>query len=543
MKSSLPITMRPRFGIWAGILLSLLIHLPPAASAADDAVSPLAAAEQLLLEGKHAEAEEAFAALAKERPVPSALGVARCQEATGHRDAAAATLAAAAKSNADDSQLPAELARLALVRGDYPSAQQLSATALKLDKNQPLAIWVRAETHTALGQFAQADAAYQSLVKLFNAGNVTDPRDLRWIGLGAAQYARWNRLSDQFGFLVNEFYPDLLAAHPTAWQAHYEAGRLYAEKYNTADANKELKAALAQNANAAEVHVALGQLALEEFELSAAQAACDRALEINPEFLPAWHLKADIRLANFEPRECVGILTDALKLHPASEQTLGRMAAAYIAIDGLAKTDDTRFARLAAEVTKRNPHPGTFYETLADALDRLRRWPAAATYYQEAIRQMPQLIAAHGQLGMVYMRLGEEQQAKQVLDEAFKIDPFNVRVNNSLKVLEVLDGYETLETDHFRIKYNPATDKLVARYMGQWLEEVYPGLVRQMGFSPPEKSLFEVFSKAKNTDGHGWFSARMVGLPHIHPIGAAPARSWPCNRPPKATSASIGPAF
>jgi tetratricopeptide (TPR) repeat protein len=41
-----------------------------------------------------------------------------------------------------------------------------------------------------------------------------------------------------------------------------------------------------------------------------------------------------------------------------------------------------------------------------------------------------------------------------------------------------------------------------------------------MGYAPPEKSLFEVFSQAKNTDGHGWFSARMVGLPHIHPIGA-----------------------
>ena len=116
---------------------------------------------------------------------------------------------------------------------------------------------------------------------------------------------------------------------------------------------------------------------------------------------------------------------------------------------------------------------------------------------------------------MMHMRLGEEQQAKEILDEAFKSDPFNVRVNNSLKVLEVLDGYETLETEHFRVKFNPATDKLVARYMGHWLEEVYPGLVQQMGFAPPEKSLFEVFSKAKNTDGHGWFHARMVGLPHI----------------------------
>ena len=118
------------------------------------------------------------------------------------------------------------------------------------------------------------------------------------------------------------------------------------------------------------------------------------------------------------------------------------------------------------------------------------------------------------------MRLGEEEQAKEVLDEAFKVDPFNVRVNNTLKVLEVLDGYETLETEHFRIKFDPATTRSWPDTWANGWKKSIRSLVRQMGFAPPEKSLFEVFSKAKNTDGHGWFSARMVGLPHIHPIGA-----------------------
>ena len=171
-------------------------------------------------------------------------------------------------------------------------------------------------------------------------------------------------------------------------------------------------------------------------------------------------------------------------------------------------------------MTAENPHPGTFYEALADALDRLRRWPASAHYYEQAMQSMPQLVRPAGQLGMMLMRLGDEERAQKVLDEAFAADPFNVRVNNTLKVLEVLAGYETLETEHFRIKYDPKIDAVTARYMGDWLEEVYPQLVRQMGYEPPEKSLFEVFSAAKNTDGHGWFSARMVGLPHIHPIGA-----------------------
>jgi tetratricopeptide (TPR) repeat protein len=262
-------------------------------------------------------------------------------------------------------------------------------------------------------------------------------------------------------------------------------------------------------------------LALDRFEIDAGRASADRAMEINPALLSARHLQADIHLANFDPRAAVLVLEDARKLNPRSEETLGRLAAAYASMDGLSRTAaDTRFGKLVAEVTERNPHAGRFYEALADALDRLRRWPAAATFYEEAIARMPQLVRPQGQLGMMLMRLGEEERAKEVLDQAFEADPFNVRVYNTLNVLEVLDGYETLETEHFRIKFDPQKDAVVARYMSRWLEEVYPQLVDQMGYEPQGKSLFEVFSSAKNTDGHGWFSARMVGLPHIHPIGA-----------------------
>lgn len=485
------------------------------------AETPLGQARRMYQAGKYGEAEDAYRALRAEHAVAAALGLARCQEATGSRDKAVETLGDAVKHHATAAGLPAELARLALDRGDFKASEAHAAAALKLDKDQVLAQWVRAEVSCASGDLTAANSGYQRLVEAFNQHEIKDPESLHRIGLAAAQFARWNRLSDQFRFLVNEFYPDLLSSDPTFWQAHYEAGRLFAEKYNQPDAAKEFKAALALNSNAAEVHAALGELSLDEFELSAAQASCERALEINPQLLAAMHLKADIQLANFEPRQCAGILNDALKLDPLSEATWGRMAAVYASIDGMSRmTADTRFGKLVAEVTERNPHAGRFFMALADALDRLRRWPAAARYYQEAMTRMPQLVAPAGQLGMMLMRLGEEDRARAVLDEAFKIDPFNVRVNNTLKVLEVLDTYQTLETEHFRIRYDGAKDKVVAHYMGQWLEEVYPQLVQQMGFAPPEKSLFEVFSRAKNTDGHGWFSARMVGLPHIHPVGA-----------------------
>ncbi|MEX2112822.1 MAG: tetratricopeptide repeat protein [Pirellulales bacterium] len=485
------------------------------------APTPLAVARQLLQGGKYAEAEETYQGLLKEHGAAAALGLARTQAATGHREAAATTLELAAKQYPDVASLPAELALLALLRGDRDAALSLADAALKLDADAALPWWVKARVLTAGGKLPEANAAHQRLVDYYNEHQPNDAEQLRWIGLAAGEFARWNRLSDQFGFLVNEFYPDLLKLDPACWQAHYEAGCLFAEKYNQADATRELSAALELNPNAAEVHAALGQLSLEAFEIDAARASAERALEINPQLLAARHLMADIHLANFDPRAATLVLHDALKLDPHAEETLGRLAAAYASIDGPGKTSpDTRFGKLAAEVIARNPHAGRFYESLADGLDRLRRWPAAADYYQEAMTRMPQLIRPPGQLGMMLMRLGEEDRAKTVLDAAFRDDPFNVRVNNTIKVLEVLEGYQTLETEHFRIRYDAEKDAVTPQAMAVWLEEVYPQLVKQMGFAPQGKSLFEVFSSARNTDGHGWFSARMVGLPRIHPIGA-----------------------
>ena len=507
-------------GLWGAALLTLVLAAAaPAAEPAD--ASPLVAAHRLLEQGKYAEAEEAYQALSADHGREAAIGLARSREASGHRDEAAKALQAAAEKHPKASALSAELARLALARGDLDQARTLADETLRRDDQSLPARWVLAEVLAARGELTQADAQYGRLVAYYNEHQPRDPESLRWIGLAAAEYARWNRLSDQFGFLVNEFYPDLLTLDPTNWRAHYEAGRLFAEKYNQADAMREWNAALALNPNAAEVHVGLGHLALDRFEIDAANASAERALEINPELIAARHLKADIALANFDPRGAAGVLTDSLKLHPDDEATLGRLAAAYASVDGVTETGpETRFGKLVAQVTARNPHAGRFYEALADGLDRLRRWPAAAQYYQQAAEQMPQLIRPPGQLGMMLMRLGDEDRARKILNDAFQADPFNVRVNNTLKVLEVLDGYETLETEHFRVRFDPKQDALVAQYMGKWLEEVYPQLVEQMGYEPPEKSLFEVFSRAKNTGGHGWFSARMVGLPHIHPIGA-----------------------
>ncbi len=515
-----------------------MLLAPPAAlvRAAED---PLAGARKLFLTGKYAEATEVYHAAAT---ADGALGGARCQLATGQLSDAEKTLSAAAAANPKDARFPAELASVALRQGQTDAAATQAAQALKLDGNQVLARYVEATLHRQAGRLDEADKAYHWFVDYYNNHDVKDPESLRVIGLASAEFARWHRLNDQFSFLVNTFWPDLLEAEPDYWPAHYEAGLLYLEKYNNADAQRELKAALALNPTSAEAYAGVAALAIQGFELDEAQAAIDHALEIDSQLLIAHQLQADIHLSNCEPQRAVTVLEAALKLNPVSQATLGCLAATYLAIDGQpVDPAGTRFGKLTAEVTAVNPHAGDFFMAMGDSFDKLRRYPLAAKYYQQTIEVMPQLLQPRGQAGMMLMRLGEETAARKILDEAFEADPFNVRVSNTLKVLEVLDGYETLETAHFRIRFDPKTDKVLAKYAAAWLEDVYPQLCQQMGFVPPEKSLFEIFNKAKNTDGHGWFRRGWSGCRIFTPSAPAPARWWPCNRRSGTSSNSIGP--
>jgi Tfp pilus assembly protein PilF len=530
-----------------GLVVLIVVRNSTISSGEERAAAAKIEPRELFLTGKFAEASDAYEKLRDEDPIASATGKARCHVALGKHASALAALKRAAEEHNKDARLQAELARLYLAGGDHGAAQIHVDAAIKLDKRQPLARWVQAELYLTSGRLKEAEAAYKWFVDFYNEEDeIRDPDTLRLVGLAAAQYARWNRLREQYSFLVNELYPDILKLDKNYWPAHFEAGLLFLEKFNQADASKELNKALAINPNAAEVHAALAALALQNYDLVQAKQSLARALEINAELVWAKQLQADVHLSNFDAEAAIETLGEAVKLNPRDESALGQLAAAYIARDGMAdkflqffqdslspalsqrereELAATPLVELIAEVNARNPHAGEFYNSLGNGLDRLRRYPTAEWFYREAIKRMPQLVAPYGQLGLIQMRLADEAAAEKTLAKAFEIDPFNVRVSNSIKVLEVLAGYATIETDHFVIKFDRGHDEVLARAAAKYLEDdVYPALCKRLGYEPRGKSLFEFFSRAKNTDGHGWFSARMVGLPYVGTVGACAGR-------------------
>jgi cellulose synthase operon protein C len=474
-------------------------------------------ARKALLAGRYAEAVELFAPLAKERP-EAAMGLSRCYSERGKDEKARKTLEAGGKHP----PLLAELARLAFERGDYATAQTKADEALKLEPDQPLALWIRAETDRVAGRYNEAEQGYRRLVHYYNQNEVKDPEALCWIGQAAAQSARWNRQSNQFQFLVQELYPDALDRQPDFWPACYEMGLLFLEKHNPAQVLRSLQDAEKINPQSAAVHAALARAWLEQRDADRAEAELNRALEINPRLLDAWLVKADLAWANLDPAETLAIIEkNILPLNASDDAVLGRLAACYLLLDGCnPKHESSRFAKLQEKVLARNPRPGEFYFTLAAQLEQHNRQPLAEKYFHEARRVMPRLPGPTAQLGMMLMAMGRESEAKPLLDDAFASDPFDVRVHNSLNLWDVLGEMSQRETTHCRLR-TAREDRVLADRAAEELEKMYPALCKQFGYTPPQKPPVDIFREMDGQSGHAWFSTRVSGLPFIGTVAAS----------------------
>ncbi|MCA9056654.1 MAG: tetratricopeptide repeat protein, partial [Planctomycetaceae bacterium] len=169
---------------------------------------------------------------------------------------------------------------------------------------------------------------------------------------------------------------------------------------------------------------------------------------------------------------------------------------------------------------ERNPKPGVYFNRLGELCDSRRKQELAAICYRAAIELMPQLPESRTNLGLLAMRTGRIDEAEKLLDKAFQADPFHLRVSNLRKVLGVLKGYDTFRTEHFVLRVD-ASDRMLAEYMADYLEEVHGELSDFFGFTPPTPTQVEIYSSAQGQTAHEWFSARMIGLPWIQTIGAS----------------------
>ncbi|MSQ95455.1 MAG: tetratricopeptide repeat protein [Gemmataceae bacterium] len=476
-----------------------------------DAGATLKEARKEWLEGNYSEAREMYEELVKDAKTRhgATLGLSQAFESQGEYDKAQKIVEALLTNTPKDADLLARLAELHHTRGRFAEAEKAAQSALAENKDHFLAHWVLGHVYRDQGQTEKADAEFLWFVRASNAKDITDPDQLRLVGLAGLERARALHLTDQFRTIIRDYFGAAIKADKLYWLGEYEAGRVYMDKHDKPGAFAAFERALAINPLAPEMMVAKGQMAATVMEFKSAERFAERALKINPRYVPALCLMADVHWFSGENDATLKMLARAQAVNPRDEATLARLAACYHVQQKM-----VQFESVVAEVKKTNPKCYTFYTDLAGLLEHRKMYGEAEKYYGIAITMQPKFPEAQVGLGMLHMRSAKEAEARKFLENAKAADPFNERVFNSLLVLDHLDKYESKETKHFIIRYDQKNDEVLANFMAIYLEDIYKDLADQFDYRPAGPFQIQIFKR------HDMFSGRVVALPDLHTIGA-----------------------
>jgi predicted Zn-dependent protease len=499
----------PRFAspLSAVALVALTVSF---GTAADD--TDLKKARGLLLRGRYAEAIEAAKQLAEAEPTEAILLQAEALEATGQASKAHQLLSGRLKADPNNAKLRAAVALAWGRRGNYDDAYAHLTLPPGKENDTVVAHWLKAKALLQQRKYAEARDAWRWFAEQEASPQFTSVDEALLLADGLVEHARWSREAKWFNVAVNDVLTAAEQEYPLDWRIPYQRAKLFAEKHNDPATVDSLNAALAKNSSAAELHALRARLAVERFDLDAARRSIAQARRLNPALREIPLLEADIAIAELQPALATTILHKAMGESVDGPDVRGRLEA-------VKKKEPAEGIGLAL-YSGPGPHVEE-YLAAGDAFDRMRRFSQAAEFYRKALQLVPDYPGIRSKLAQQLLRLGEEEEGTKLLAEAAHEDPFDVRVKNSIEVMEVLGTYATLETEHFILRFDRGQDELLAKYAAEYLEQdVYPDLVKRFGYAPRDKSLIEIYNRSRNTSGHGWFSARMVGVPGLHTVGA-----------------------
>jgi tetratricopeptide (TPR) repeat protein len=393
---------------------------------------------------------------------------------------------------ADDPAALAVLAHLAVDKGRYAEAIAMLQPAANRAPLSDAAL----ELALVFQRVGRADDAAQLLNVIFRSSD-NDPASLFRAGRAAAALGR---ARDANGLFRSAAAAGSNPALDSAW------GLLFLEKYNYPEAVKSFQQALAQDPEWAPAHAGLGRT-LAEDDPPAAAAAATRALEIDPHLDDAELLLAALDLDNTRWDAARERIARVLQNNPSQLEARALSAAvAYVRGDRAAYEAEVKSA-LAV-----NPAYGEIYRAVSELTAHNYRFDEAVTLAREAVALDPANSRAHAELGMHLMRTGDEAQARQSLDRAFKIDPYDKVTWNLLALLDKLDRFVEIREGDIILKLDPDEAPVMREYAMPLAQEALKTLSAKYRFTPKGPILVEIFPV------HDDFAVRTLGLPGM--IGA-----------------------
>ncbi len=477
-------------------------------------------ARERALAGDYAEAIRLYEEMGAkpEKALSAAIGRAEVDLQIGDYQKGIERLRALEEKGRGSADWHAAIASLQNEVGQYEKAIEQNQQAVKINPRHLRAHWQLGQLYEMIGRANEALDAYRIFEQILTGAELpATAEDLTYLGQGFLRYSTLTRNRDivqRTRHVLTEVYQEAFEfIDASYWPARLASAELLLAKHNLPEAKSDFEAVLKQNPKAAEANVGLGLVALEDWDFDVAEKNAAAALKVNPASVSARVLLASTRMTERRFKEAASIAGEALQTNPNSIEALSLLAAAHRRAG-----DEAASKRDGDRVEKICPHSAVLQHTLGLWLSAGRQYSEAEAHFKAAIEIAPSWVEPRTALGQLYMETGEEHLARRTLEASFALDSFDAHTHNVLHLLDGLDHFARLETKHFIIKYDAAQDAVIAPYLADVLERVYPDVCGDFATELKDRTIIEVFPD------HLGFSVRITGRPFIATVGACCGR-------------------
>jgi Flp pilus assembly protein TadD len=505
--------MRARALVSIAVLAALVESCRPAAAPKADLAAnraakaaPALAPKALLARGQqrlelsaYREAEADFRALlATPEAAPARLGLAEVLVTTGRGAAVPEVLSPLLSEPAWRASAALWSARAQRSLGDVAGAERTLRAVPEAQASYAL----RLELGNVLlleGRRADAEPVLMTLVNAYNEDRIkeSDGAALALVGR-AAQLLRSPRDA-------NDAFDAAERALPGDTQTLLFRADLFLEKYDPGHAEEVLNEVLAKAPAEPEALVRLASVKLAQaLDFDEAERLARLALSVNPKLGAAYAILVGISLRDNDLDHAAAFLSEGLAAEPGNLELLSLRVAERFLADDRPGTDAAKKAVFAL-----NPQFSRLYSIVSEFADWEHRYDEIVRMMREAVALDSEDGVAYGELGLNLIRAGDDAGGVSALRRAFALDPYNVRVFNTLNLYEKVIAKEYVTVDHppFRIRYRKDERAILDRYVPPLLDEAWQRLIKEYGFTPETPIGVELYAERQN------FGIRTGGLP------------------------------
>ncbi len=280
---------------------------------------------------------------------------------------------------------------------------------------------------------------------------------------------------------------------------------LFLEKFDLAHAGEVLTEAIKKDPHHPDVLIAQARFQLTEaFAFDEAEKLALKVLQINPSNRKAHFILAGVQLRDLNITQAMKHIDAGLRVNGRDLPLLSMKATARFLAE-----DPVGFEELLNKISLLSPGYTEVYRIVGEYAEWEHRYPDMERLMRRAVRIDRKDGRIRALLGLTMVRSASDAAGVVELRKSFELDPFNLRVLNTLDLYEkvIPRDYVSISQGRFRFRFPQDEVKLLERYVPQLLEKAYKEMQERYRFTPQDPIGIELYSDREQ------FAVRTSGLP------------------------------